>query len=77
MIATKVWGFMDPSDMNGGGLSRHHILAAVEGSLSRLQTHYIDLYQVHMHRCVMVVTVRVCVCYRCIVGMMGRLLRRH
>ena len=32
---------------NGGGLSRKHIISAVESSLERLQTHYIDLYQVH------------------------------
>ena len=37
---------MDPRRPNAYGLSRKHILDAVEGSLKRLQTDYIDLYQV-------------------------------
>jgi aryl-alcohol dehydrogenase-like predicted oxidoreductase len=46
VIATKVrWPMGDaPNDQ---GLSRKHILAAVDASLSRLQTDYIDLYQIH------------------------------
>ncbi len=46
VVATKVRGPMsdDPGDQ---GLSRRHIMAAVEGSLRRLRTEYIDLYQTH------------------------------
>lgn len=46
VIGTKCRFFMKNSP-NGGGLSRKHIISAVESSLERLQTHYIDLYQVH------------------------------
>lgn len=46
IIATKVRGRMWEG-VNGEGLSRHHILQAVEDSLRRLGTDYIDLYQSH------------------------------
>lgn len=44
VIATKVGADMGPG---GKGLSAQHIQRAVEGSLDRLQTDYIDLYQSH------------------------------
>ncbi len=46
VIATKVRGRMGPG-VNDIGLSRKHIMDAVDASLTRLQTDYIDLYQVH------------------------------
>src|SRR5579872_430772 len=46
VIATKVRGTMGPGP-NDVGLSRKHILDAVEASLRRLQIDYIDLYQSH------------------------------
>ena len=47
VVATKV-RFPMGSGPNDVGLSRKHILASVEASLRRLNTSYIDLYQVHM-----------------------------
>jgi len=46
VIATKLRGAMGEGP-NDQGLSRAHILAAVEASLRRLGTDYIDLYQTH------------------------------
>lgn len=46
VLATKVRGRMWDG-ANGEGLSRQHIMAAVEDSLRRLQTDTIDLYQTH------------------------------
>ncbi len=46
VLATKVRGVMWDGP-NGEGLSRGHIMAAVEDSLRRLQTDHIDLYQTH------------------------------
>ena len=46
VIATKVHGQMGKS-ANGGGLSRKHILEAIDHSLKRLGMDYVDLYQIH------------------------------
>lgn len=48
VLATKVRGVMWDGP-NGEGLSRGHIMAAVEDSLRRLQTDTIDLYQTHWY----------------------------
>jgi aryl-alcohol dehydrogenase-like predicted oxidoreductase len=47
IIATKCGVPMGTGE-NEKGLSRHHIMAAVEASLRRLRTDYIDLYQAHI-----------------------------
>jgi aryl-alcohol dehydrogenase (NADP+) len=46
IVATKCFVPTGPAPFDGGN-SRKHILAAVEASLRRLQTDYIDLYQLH------------------------------
>ena len=46
-IFTKVYWPTGPGGKNDTGLSRKHIVESVHGSLKRLQTDYIDLYQAH------------------------------
>ncbi len=47
ILATKVHGTMDDDDPNMKGNSRRWIVQAVESSLRRLKTDWIDLYQIH------------------------------
>lgn len=46
VLATKLF-FPQGGDPNARGLSRRHVLEACDGSLARLQTDWIDLYQLH------------------------------
>jgi 1-deoxyxylulose-5-phosphate synthase len=46
VIATKVYFPITPGP-NGRGLSRKHILSAIDASLQRLELDYVDLYQIH------------------------------
>jgi aryl-alcohol dehydrogenase-like predicted oxidoreductase len=46
-ILTKVYWPTGPGGPNDVGLSRKHIVESIDGSLTRLQTDYVDLYQAH------------------------------
>jgi aryl-alcohol dehydrogenase (NADP+) len=46
VVATKVYQAMG-DDPNQRGLSRKHIMHSIDGSLRRLGTDYVDLYQIH------------------------------
>lgn len=46
VLATKCFGRTGPGP-NDRGLSRRHVVAAVEASLRRLRTDYVDVYQAH------------------------------
>jgi len=48
-IFTKVYWPTGPGGPNDSGLSRKHILESINGSLRRLKTDYVDLYQAHRY----------------------------
>ena len=48
-IFTKVYFPTGPGGPNDVGLSRKHIMESIDGSLKRLQTDYVDLYQAHRY----------------------------
>ncbi|MCW2768714.1 MAG: aldo/keto reductase [Aeromicrobium sp.] len=48
-ILTKVYWPTGPGGPNDSGLSRKHIMESINGSLTRLQTDYVDLYQAHRY----------------------------
>jgi len=47
VVATKVYFPTNPDDPNARGLSRKHIMDAIDASLRRLGMDYVDLYQIH------------------------------
>ena len=48
-IFTKVYWPVGPKGPNDVGLSRKHIMESIDGSLKRLRTDYVDLYQAHRY----------------------------
>jgi aryl-alcohol dehydrogenase-like predicted oxidoreductase len=48
-IFTKVYWPTGPGGHNDTGLSRKHIMESIDGSLQRLGTDYVDLYQAHRY----------------------------
>ena len=48
-IFTKVYWPTGPGGHNDSGLSRKHVLESINGSLRRLRTDYVDLYQAHRY----------------------------
>jgi aryl-alcohol dehydrogenase-like predicted oxidoreductase len=48
-IFTKVYWTTGPGGPNDSGLSRKHIMESINGSLQRLRTDYVDLYQAHRY----------------------------
>jgi aryl-alcohol dehydrogenase-like predicted oxidoreductase len=49
VLATKFMATLHPSDPNAGGAGRKAITAALEQSLRRLRTDYVDLYWMHVY----------------------------
>ncbi|PRY44580.1 aldo/keto reductase [Umezawaea tangerina] len=47
VLTTKVTNSVDPGDPNAGGNGRKHVIRAVEASLRRLRTDYLDLFLLH------------------------------
>jgi 1-deoxyxylulose-5-phosphate synthase len=49
VLATKVYFPLREGVTNAGGLSRKHVLSAIDGSLRRLGVDHVDLYQIHRY----------------------------